>query len=353
MKQKQSAVREEFSRYVKQIRFSGVGGAGQSKFADSRVVIIGCGALGSVSANLLVRAGVGEVLIVDRDFVELDNLQRQVLYDESDVGMPKAVVAAEKLRRVNSDIEIQHHVADVDYRNIESLLMHPRKANAMVDGTDNFEIRFLINDAALKFGIPWVYGGCLGAAGQAMVVLPEETGCLKCLMPEGPPPPGTTATCDSGGILSTIINVVASFQVNETLKILTGWHEKVNRKLLVFDLWDNRMQQLDLGGLQDNQNCCVCDKSRFEWLDGKLGSQSVALCGRNAVQVSFPDRQEVSLEQLARRLEHLGEITINPYLLRFQVDNYVITAFKDGRAIIGGTDDISMAKKLYVQYLGA
>ena len=186
-----------------------------------------------------------------------------------------------------------------------------------------------------------------------MAVLPGETGCLKCLMPDGPPPPGTTATCDTGGILSTIVNVIASFQVNETLKVLTGQIDLVNRKLQVFDLWNNHMRQMDLTGLKGKTDCCVCNATRFEWLEGRLGSQSVALCGRNAVQVSFPDRSEIVLEQLAARLQHLGEITINPYLLRFKVDDYVITAFKDGRAIIGGTDDIATAKKLYTQYLGA
>ena len=345
---------DPFKRYAKQIRFGGLGGVeGQRRLSNSRVVVIGCGALGSVSANLLARAGVGQMLIVDRDFVELDNLQRQVLYDEADVGMPKAIVAVEKLKAVNSEIQVEGRVADVDYRNVESFLMSPRQADAIVDGTDNFEIRFLLNDASVKLAIPWVYGGCLGAEGQAMTVLPGETGCLGCLMPGGPPPPGTTQTCDTGGILSTIINVVASFQVNETLKILTDHKENVNRKLQIFDLWNNRMHQMDLAGIRANEQCCVCRERKFEWLGGKRGSQSVALCGRNAVQVSFPDRQELSLEQLAVQLQHLGDLTLNPYLLRFKIDEYVITAFKDGRAIIGGTDDIATAKKLYAQYLGA
>ena len=353
MTEQANSIPEKFKRYAKQIRFGGVGVQGQQRLSESRIVVIGCGALGSVSANLLARAGVGQMLIVDRDFVELDNLQRQVLYDEADVGMPKAVVAAEKLRGINSEIQIESKVADVDYRNIESLLMSPVKADAIIDGTDNFEIRFLINDAAIKFEIPWVYGGCLGAEGQAMAVLPGETGCLGCLMPDGPPAPGTTQTCDTGGILSTIVNVVASFQANETLKLLSGQSEKVNRKLQDFDLWNNRMHQMDLSGVRGSEECRVCNKTKFEWLEGRLGSQSVALCGRNAVQVSFPDRKELSLEQLAKQLQHLGELTLNPYLLRFQVDGYIITAFKDGRAIIGGTDDIATAKKLYAQYLGA
>ena len=353
MNNHESAIPPDLARYAKQIRFGGIGVAGQKKLQLARVLVIGCGALGSVSANLLARAGVGEILIVDRDYVELDNLQRQVLYDESEIGMPKAIVAAEKLAQANSNIRVSGEVADVDCRNIEEFLTSPRLADAIVDGTDNFEIRFLINDVSIKHRVPWVFGGCLGAEGQAMAILPERTGCLRCLMPAGPPAPGTTATCDTGGILATIINTVAAFQVNETLKILTGHHDQVNQKLQVFDLWNNRSHQMALSPLKCRDTCQVCSEARFEWLEGRLGSQSVALCGRNAVQVSFPDRQKLSLERLASRLASLGHVERNEYLLRFHVEDYVITAFKDGRAIIAGTDDISIAKKLYVQYLGA
>ncbi len=350
--ERSESIPAELQRYNKQIRFAGLGLEGQQKLSASRIVIIGCGALGSVSANLLVRAGVGRVLLIDRDFVELDNLQRQVLYDESDVGLPKAMVARDKLRAVNSGIEIHGCIADVDFRNIESLVLD-HGADVVIDGTDNFEIRFLINDACVRHSIPWVYAGCLGAEGQVMTVLPGETACLNCLMSDGPPPPGTTATCDTGGILSTIINVVAAFQVTEAIKILAGQLESVNRRLTVFDLWGNRTLSIDVSTLREKINCPVCVQRQFKWLHGNLGSQSAVLCGRNAVQVSFPDRKELELAGLARRLQGVGQVEQNAWLVRLRVGDFVITAFRDGRAIINGTEDVVLAKKLYAQYLGS
>ncbi len=352
-KDKTEPIPAELLRYAKQIRFSGMGLSGQRALSSARVVIIGCGALGSVSANLLARAGVGKMLVIDRDFVELDNLQRQVLYDESNVGMPKAIVAAEKLQAVNSEIEIEGRIADVEFRNIEEFLLQPSAADVVVDGTDNFEIRFLINDACVKHSIPWVYAGCLGAEGQVMTILPGDTACLNCLMSAGPPPPGTSGTCDTGGILSTIVNVVASVQTTEALKILSGRPETVNRRLAVFDLWGNRNHSMDISKLRSSSDCAVCQHRQFDWISGIRGSQSVALCGRNAVQVSFPERNELPLEQLAERLKEVGMVELNRYLVRLRVDGYVITAFRDGRAIINGTDDILIAKKLYVRYIGA
>ena len=315
-------------------------------------MIVGCGALGSVIANTLTRAGVGFLRIVDRDFLEKSNLQRQVLYDEADVesGLPKAIAAANRLRQINSEIQIEPVVADVDASNIESLC---NDVDVILDGSDNFEIRFLINDVSVKHGIPWVYGGCLGADGQTMTILPDESACLNCLMLDGPPPPGTTPTCDSFGILSPIINVIASIQSNEAIKILSGNLKSVSRKLNVFALWDNDIRQLNVANLRDQVDCPTCKQNQFEWLSGNRGSHSAVLCGRNAVQLSFPDRQDVSLQELKSRLESLGRVECNQFLLRFHIEEFVLTVFPDGRAIVSGTEEVSVARKLYAQYLGS
>jgi molybdopterin/thiamine biosynthesis adenylyltransferase len=340
------------SRYSRQVRFPAIGERGQQRLGESRALVVGCGALGSVIANTLGRAGIGKLRIVDRDFLETSNLQRQVLYDESDVagGLPKAIAAANKLRLINSEIEIEPIVSDVDASNIES---YCQDVDVILDGSDNFEIRFLINDASVKLGIPWVYGGCLGADGQTMTVIPGETACLNCLMLDGPPPPGTTPTCDSFGILAPIINVIASFQACEAIKILSGNTDAISRKLNVFSMWDNAVRQLDVSKLRDKVDCPTCKQRRFDWLSGQRGSHSAILCGRNAVQLSFPERQSICFEELKARLAPLGRVEGNTFLLRFFIDEYVLTVFKDGRAIIGGTDEVSIARKLYAQYLGS
>src|SRR5262245_28493671 len=215
------------------MRFAPLGVEGQKRLLVSRALVVGCGALGSVIINTLARAGVGKLRIVDRDFLELNNLQRQVLYDEDDVaaGLPKAIAAQDRLKRINSTIEIDAIVADVDHTNIERLL---EDVDCLIDGTDNFETRFLLNDAAVKLGLPWVYGGCLGAEGQSLTIFPGQTPCLRCLIPE-PPPPGTTPTCDSAGIMGTVIGVIASIEANEAIKILSGHVEAINRTWTILD----------------------------------------------------------------------------------------------------------------------
>ncbi len=331
--------------------FAPLGEEGQQRLEQSRVLVCGCGALGSVLANTLVRAGVGHVRIVDRDFLELNNLQRQVLYDESDVAarLPKAIAARNKLRQINSQVEIEAVVADVDFRNLPRLL---ENVDVMVDGTDNFETRFLLNDASIHFAIPWVYGGCIGAEGQTMTVLPGETPCLRCVLRESPPP-GTTPTCDTAGVLGPIVNVIASLQACEAIKILSGHAEAVSRTLNVVDLWDNRLRQIHLDALQAARDCPTCCARQFPWLEGRQGSHSAVLCGRNAVQLSFADPQPVSLESLEQKLRPIGAVTRNPFLLRLQVDAYELTIFPDGRAIIGGTDNIAEAKTIYARYIGS
>lgn len=336
-------------RYVRQIRYPPLGAEGQARLAQSRVLVCGCGALGSMLANTLVRAGVGRVRIVDRDFVELNNLQRQFLFDEQDVAeqLPKAIAAALKLRKINSEVQVEPVVADVDHRNVEKLC---EGVDAIVDGTDNFETRFLINDVAVKHGIPWVYGGCLGAEGQTMTILPRQTPCLRCLMQECPPP-GTMPTCDVAGVLGPIVGMIASLEAIEAIKILSGRPEAVSRHLTVVELWDNRIRQVDVGALREQVDCPTCKRGEFPWLDGSQGSHTAVLCGRNAVQLSHPGAS-VSLEHLARQLEGVGEVRRNPFLLRLKVGQYELTVFPDGRAIVGGTNDVATARTLYAKYIG-
>ncbi len=341
---------QNLDRYVRQMRYPPLGEAGQRRLAAGRALICGCGALGSMLASTLARAGVGFLRIVDRDFVELNNLQRQVLFDEDDVAadLPKAVAAANKLRKINSAIEIEPVVADVNHANILAL---GQGVDVIVDGTDNFETRFLINDLAVRENLPWVYGGCVGAEGQTMTILPGETPCLRCLIQESPPP-GTLPTCDTAGILGPIVGVIASIQACEALKILSGNRQAVSRVLSVVELWDNRIRQVQVASLREAVDCPTCRRREFPWLAGERGSRAAVLCGRNAVQLSPPSGQSLSLDELARKLEGVGQVRRNPFLLRLTVDDYVVTVFADGRAIVGGTDDLAVARTVYAKYIG-
>ncbi len=345
-----SSLSSDLSRYVRQVRYPPLGEDGQRRLMESRTLVCGCGALGSMLANTLIRAGVGHVRIVDRDFVELSNLQRQVLFDEDDVEnqMPKAVAAAEKLRRINSQVEVEPIVADVDFHNIEEIC---RGVDAIVDGTDNFETRFLLNDVAVRHDIPWVYGGCVGSEGQTMTILPRRTPCLRCLMRDCPPP-GSTPTCDTAGILGPAVGVVASLQAVEALKILSGHREAICRRLTVVQLWDGRIHQVDVSNLRDQVDCPACKHNEFPWLEGRYGSETATLCGRNAVQLTHAGAA-TPLEELARRLEPVGQVTRNAFLLKLVVDDYELTLFPDGRAIVAGTDDVAVAKTVYAKYVGS
>ena len=337
-------------RYVRQTRFSPLGEAGQSRLQESRVLICGCGALGSVLAESLTRAGVGHLRIVDRDFLEITNLHRQVLYDEEDVRaeLPKAIAAERKLRKINSTVDIEAHVADVSHVNMEELC---EGVHCICDGTDNFETRFLLNDAAHSLGIPWVYGGCVGAEGQQMTIIPGETPCLRCLMTEIPPP-GSTPTCDSVGVLGPIVQVIASMQSMEAIKILSGNADSINRMLNVFDLWDGRIRQIRVDRLREGGNCPTCQQHEYSWLRGDEGSHSSVLCGRNAVQLSFPNASSLDLPAMAEKLRPLGSVRVNPFLLRAELDGFSLTLFSDGRAIISGTEDVAEAKTVYSKYVG-
>jgi adenylyltransferase/sulfurtransferase len=339
---------EPLDRYARQMRYPPIGAAGQRGLAAARVLICGCGALGSAAADTLARSGIGRLRIVDRDFVEVTNLQRQVLFDEADAaeGLPKAIAAAAKLRRINSAIEIEPLVADVTAGNVLTLC---DGVDLIVDGTDNFETRFLVNEAALRSKIPWVYGGAIGATGQSMTILPGEPPCLRCVIPESPPP-GSMPTCDTAGILASAIHVVAGIQACEAIKILSGNRAAVNRGLIVIDLWENRFRQVGLSRLAE-QGCPTCRGDDFPWLAGRRGSQTAVLCGRNAVQLAA-STGEVSLDALAEKLDGVGRLTRNPYLLRLAIDGFTLTLFADGRAIIAGTDDVAVARNVYAKYVG-
>jgi len=337
-------------RYSRQMRFFGIGEEGQKRLLQSHVTLCGCGALGTVLANALVRAGVGHLRLVDRDFIETNNLQRQVLFDEHDVAenLPKAEAAARKLGAINSSVFVEPVVTDIDRTNIFELV---QDADLILDGTDNFEIRYLINDAAIKLGKPWVYGGCIGSHGQTMTILPGQTPCLRCVF-EAAPNPGEAGTCETAGVLSPIVNIVASYQASEALKILTGGLDKVNRELIYLDVWENIQRRIKIAPLLGKVDCPCCQKRRFEWLDGDQGSHTTSLCGRNAVQVAHRTPSALNFEDMAGHLETLGEVSYNRFLLKFKVDGYDFTVFPDGRAIIKGTNDVDKARTLYAKYVG-
>lgn len=343
---------DDLARYSRQMLFAEIGEAGQRLLLTRRVTLIGCGALGTVIADTLTRAGIGFLRIVDRDYVELNNLQRQVLFDESDVaeGMPKSVAAANKLARINSDVQLEPIVADAQAANIEELC---KGADLILDGTDNFETRFLINDAAVKLGIPWVYGACVGVTGMVMPIVPRDTPCLRCIWGE-PPPPGMNPTCDTAGVLSPVVQVVASLQCMEALKLLVGKREALNRRLMQIDMWEGKFSEFDVSGSRESGACVCCQQGRYEYLDARGSGRTASLCGRLAVQVSSGSRGEVDLPGVAARIAPLAkqQPQVNRYLLRFAVDKYEVTLFRDGRAIIKGTNEPDEARTVYARYIG-
>ncbi len=335
------------SRYAKQVLFRPLGEEGQKRLAASRVAVVGLGALGSTLANHLARAGVGFLRLCDRDFVELDNLQRQVLYDEEDVraNLPKAVAAQAKLARINSEVRLEPRVVDVNYATVEDLA---RDVDLVLDGTDNFETRFLLNDACVRLGRPWVYAGCVGSYGMVMAVLPGEGPCFACLVGELPAP-GTSPTCDTAGVLGTAVGVVASLQASEGLKILLGKRDALAGGLQTLDVWANTSQLIKVPRAAD---CEVCVRRKFRHLES-AASGATTLCGRNAVQVTPPPGAKIDLAEAEKRLSPLGPVRRNAYLLKFAVDGCELTLFPDARAIVQGTDDTVRARSLYARYVGA
>ncbi len=338
-------------RYSRQILYPGIGREGQQKLANSRVVVIGCGALGAMHAEMLSRAGVGRLLLIDRDFIEESNLQRQIMFEERDVAerLPKAVAAADRIRRINSDVIVEPVVRDVNYSNIENLI---RDADLVMDGTDNFEVRYLINDAAVKLNIPWVYGAVVGAYGVQMTILPRVTPCLRCVFPEMPAP-GTSPTCDTAGVILPAIAAVSAWQVTEAMKILTGRTDRLHGSLIQLDLWENRFTRLGIEGLRERSDCRTCVHGIHDSLTSSGGQIVTTLCGRDAVQITPAPGARVDFADLASQLQGIGEVSYNNYLLKFRIGDQEITVFPDARSIIKGTDDPKLARSLYARFIGA
>lgn len=336
------------ARYSRQVLFEEIGREGQARLMASRAVLVGCGALGTVQASLLVRAGVGTLRLIDRDFVEESNLQRQILFDEVDVKalLPKAVAAEKKLRATNSLVEVEGLVEDLNAASIGRLL---DGFDLVLDATDNFDARFLINDYCVKRSVPWVYGACVGSYGLSFPILPGETACLRCVF-ETAPPPGLSPTCDTAGVIGPIVALVASLQTAEALKILTGRRDRVTRKMSVTDLWEGRHSQIDLP--PRDPACPCCGRGEFPYLEGSLGSDTATMCGRNAVQIRRKDGLRLDLDEVAKRLGQVGMVEKNRFLLRADIDACRLTVFADGRAIISGTTDAALAKSLYARYVG-
>ena len=336
------------TRYSRQILVAGIGQEGQRQLLQARALIVGCGALGSAHAESLARAGVGRLRIVDRDFVEASNLQRQTMFTERDADerIPKAVAAANHIRAINAEIEVEPEIADVNHSNIERLA---KDCDVVLDGTDNFATRYLINDACVKHGINWIYGAAVGSYGVTMTVRPHQTPCLRCVFEEAPPA-ATAPTCDTTGVIMPIISVVAAVQVTEALKLLTGKTEDLHRSLMQFDVWRNEWRKINPG--PPSPDCPTCAQGRFETLKAAAGDFAAVLCGRNAVQISPALATRLNFEELAARLRVTGEVKFNDYLLRFRTGEFELTVFHDARSIIRGTSEITTARSLYAKYIG-
>jgi len=335
----------ERQRYSRQILFAGIGERGQEALLGSHAVVAGCGALGSFHAAVLARAGVGRLTILDRDYVEPSNLQRQWLFEESDAteALPKAIAAERRIARINSSIRARGVIADLTASNAADLL---GDADVILDGTDNFETRYLINDFAVCRGVPWIYGAAVGSYGLAMTVIPGKTPCLRCVYPE--PPGGLQPTCETSGVLNTVVSAVASIQVSDALKILSGHRELVEGRITTIDVWSGGIRQIT--SPPRDGDCPACGRREFPYLDESRRSP-VSLCGRNAVQVHEREGP-IDLAELRGRLEPLGEVRANEFALRFLTAPYEMTIFPDGRAIIKGTGDIGLARSLYARYVG-
>ena len=360
---------EDFTRYQRQMLLPGFGEAGQRRLAASRVLVLGCGALGSFAIDLLARAGVGHLVVLDRDVVELTNLQRQILYDETDAAaaLPKAEAARRRIARVNGQVEVTAIVDDLNHANIER---HAAGVDLLVDGLDNFETRYLANDFAVARGVPYIYGGAVGTVGSAFAILPHTaagdapwekgdsyaTPCFRCLFEEAPPP-GMNPTCDTVGVLASAVATIASFEVAEALKVLTGHFPAVCPTMLTVDLWHNTLAQLKVARAYADGDCPCCKHGRFEYLNGKLGSGATTLCGRDAVQLTH--RQHVGapdFSALAERLRAHGRVVASDYMLRADVVDagqpFSLSLFPDGRAIVHGTGDPTLARQMFAKYIG-
>lgn len=335
-------------RYGRQILFKKIGPEGQRRLQAGRVLIIGCGALGSAHAEALGRAGIGQLCIVDRDFVEPSNLQRQTMFTEADAAerIPKAVAAVNHLRAINSTINAKAVVADVNNSNIEQLISG---FDVVLDGTDNFATRYLINDACVKHKVKWIYGAAVSSYGVTMTIRPHETPCLRCIFEE-PPPTGSAPTCDTAGVIMPIVTIISSVQVSETLKLLTGNLADLHGSLMQFDVWQNEWRKIDPG--LPAPDCETCGKAIYQTLEPTTGEIAAILCGRDAIQISPAQPAKMDFKSLAARLQTAGEVTFNEYVLRFRTGEIEVTVFQDARSIIRGTHELNAARSIYARYIG-
>ena len=333
-------------RYSRQVLFSGIGEDGQRRLQAARVAIVGCGATGSAVASLLARSGVGTLRIIDRDYVERSNLQRQTLFDEADAAesLPKAVAAAKKIASFNSQIVVEPQVTDLIPANIEPLL---EGMQLILDGTDNFETRYLVNDYAVQRGVPWIYAAAVASYGVTLNVVPGKTACLACMFPD--PPSGTFETCETAGILNSAVNLVASIEASEALKLIVGAEERLRRTLLSFDVWRN--ERAEVAAANPRKGCRACGEREFIHLAGE-GRPHITLCGRNSVQIHERHRP-VDFSEMSARLQPHGAVRHNDFVLKFWHEPYEMTLFPDGRAIIKGTTDTAVARSLYARYVGS
>jgi len=338
-------------RYSRQILFSGIGEHGQTKLLEGMAVVVGCGALGAVQIETLARAGVGRLRLVDRDVVERSNLHRQILYTERDAaeGIPKAIAAANRVRSINEDVEVDGVVEDVRGSNVERLIAD---ADVILDATDNFETRFLLNDAAVKHRIPWIYGAVVGGGGLSMTIRPGVTPCLRCVFEEMPAP-GSGPTCDTAGVVLPAVSIVASIQTTEALKLLMGRTDLLHGGIVQADVWENRFTTVRLGELREGGACPTCQKGIFEFLSTEAGQSAVTLCGRGAVQVTSRRPVRLDLPALADRLRAVGDVELKQFVVRFRVGEVEMTVFPDARSIIKGVADPAAARGLYARYVGA
>lgn len=335
-------------RYSRQILFGEIGRDGQEKLLNSRVLLVGCGALGASHAEMLSRAGVGTLRIVDRDFVEYTNLQRQTLYTEDDAEqrIPKAIAAQNRIGQINSEVTVEAIIADVNNSNVESFV---DGCDLVIDGTDNFQVRYLLNDACVKHDKMWVYGAAVSSYGTTMTIVPGETPCLRCIFEEMPDA-GSSPTCDTAGVIMPIISSIAAVQVAEAIKILTGKRDALHGSLMQIDIWQNDWRKIKLS--EPNPDCVACGQRKFEFLDAEFQEFAAVLCGRDAVQIAPPRPTRLDIIEMANRLCYVAPVNYNEYLLRFEIDGHELSIFTDGRAIVKGTDDPSVARSLYAKYIG-
>jgi molybdopterin-synthase adenylyltransferase len=335
-------------RYSRQQLFKPIGSNGQEKIRNKHVLIIGVGALGSASAESFIRAGIGTLTIIDRDYVEWSNLQRQQLYSEQDVRdkMPKAIAARNRLEQINSEVKIHALVMDACAENLEGLL---ENIDVIIDATDNFDIRFIINDLSQKHNIPWVYGSCVGSYGMSYTIIPQMTPCLHCVLKNVPV---TGVTCDTAGIISPSVQIVAAYQVAEALKILVGDFSAIRKTFFMFDVWSNQYQFIKLGKIK-TEDCPSCGMNRtYPYLSYENQTKVAVLCGRNTVQIRSVENRKYNLDDIEKVLKSRGKVDRNPYLLSCELDDYRVVIFQDGRVFIHGTNEIPKAKKLYYRLFG-